>query len=106
MITIEYLRQFRFSGYAIFDFIAVFIGMVLLAPFLSKMFIKLRIDIPKKNWLFFALPIGIVTHLFIGKITPMTQDFIDINGHYILKIVILGLLFFGFSGVKIISKKQ
>ena len=106
MVPIEFLRQFRFSEYAIFDFIAVFIGMYLLAPLLSKIFLKLKVDIPKKNWLFLALPIGIITHLLVGKITPMTRDFIDIHGYYILKILIIGLLIFGLKGIKITKKDK
>jgi len=77
MIPIDFLRQFRFSGYAIFDFIAVFLGMFLLSPSLSRIFLKLRVDIPKRNWLFLTLPISIFTHLLVGKITPMTRDFIN-----------------------------
>lgn len=106
MVPIEYLRQFRFSGYAIFDFVAVFIAIYFLSPLLSKLFRKLRLNIPKQNWLFLALPIGISTHLLIGNITPMTRDFMDIHSHYILKILIIGLLIFGLKGIKIIKKNK
>jgi len=104
MVPIEYLRQFRFLGYAIFDFLVVFIGMYLLAPLLSKLFLKIRINIPKKNWLFLALPIGIVVHLLVGKITPMTRDFINLHDHYVLKIIILGLLILGLRGIKMVPR--
>lgn len=50
MILIEFLRQFRFGGYAIFDFVIAFLGIYLLSPLLSKIFLKFRIDIPKQNW--------------------------------------------------------
>jgi hypothetical protein len=63
------------------------------------------VRIPKHNWLYLTLPIGIVSHLLIGRITPMTEDFLDPGGHYILKIVILGLLILGFKGIKIVRKK-
>lgn len=106
MVPIEFLRQFRFSGYAIFDFIAAFLGIYLLAPLLSKIFLKIRIDIPKRNWLFLTLPIGIAAHLLVGNITPMTKDFLDIQSHYILKILILGLLIFGIRGIKITKKSK
>ena len=105
MVPIEFLRQFRIGGYAIFDFLAVFLGMYLLSPLLSKLFLKIRVDIPKHNWLFLALPIGILVHLLIGNITPMTRDFIALDGHYILKIFILGLVVMGLRGVKIVKKK-
>ena len=106
MILIEFLRQFRFDEYAIFDFAVAFLGIYLLSPLLSRIFLKFRIDIPKQNWLFLTLPISIFVHLLIGNITPMTRDFIDINSHYFLKILILILLIFGIKGIKIIKKDQ
>ena len=106
MIPIEFLRQFRLSGYAIFDFAVAFLGIYLLSSFLSKIFLKLRIDIPKQNWLFLTLPISIVAHLLVGNITPMTRDFIDMDSHYILKILVLSLLTLGIKGIKIIKKSN
>lgn len=106
MIPIEFIRQFRFFGYAIFDFVAAFLGIYLLAPFLSKIFLKIGIDIPKQNWLFLTLPIAIISHVIVGNITPMTRDFIDMQGHFILKVLILFLLFLGIRGVKIVKKNS
>jgi len=106
MTTIEFLRQFRIGGYAIFDFVVAFLGIYLLSPLLSKIFLKFKIIIPKSNWVFLTLPIGILAHLIVGNITPMTRNFIDINGHYILKILILILLFFGLRNIKIIKKDK
>lgn len=104
MVPIEFLRQFRFGGYAIFDFVVAFLGIYLLSSLLSKIFLKLRVDIPKQNWLFLTLPIGIIAHLLTGKITPLTRDFIDIHNHYILKLIILGLIIFGIKGIKLVKK--
>jgi len=104
MSIIEFLRQFRLGGYAIFDFAIAFLGIYLLSPLLSKIFRKIRIDIPKRNWLFLTLPISILAHLLVKNITPMTKYFIDIHGHYILKLLILVLLILGVKGIKIIKK--
>jgi hypothetical protein len=104
MISIDYLRQFRIGEYAIFDLLAAFIGIYLLSNLLSKLFLKIKIKIPKQNWIFLTLPLGILAHLLVGRITPMTRDFLDFNGHYTLKIIILILLFFGLRGIKIIKK--
>ena len=104
MIPIEFLRHFRIGGYAIFDFTTAFLGIYLLALLSSKLFLKLRIDISKKSWLLLTLPIGIATHLIFGKITPMTRNFMDINGHYILKLIIIGLLILGINGIRIVKK--
>lgn len=106
MIPIEFLRQFRFGEYAIFDFAVVLLGIYLLSPLLSKIFLRFRIDIPKKSWLLLILPISIFAHLLVGKITPMTRDFIDIDSHYILKILILSLLVLGIKSIKIIKKSS
>ena len=106
MISIEFLRQFRLGEYAIFDFAVAFLGIYLLSPLLSKIFLKIRISIPKQNWLFLTLPISIVAHLLVGKMTPMTQNFIDIHGHYILKVIILLLLILGLTSIRIVKKRK
>ena len=104
MIPIDFLRQFRFGGYAIFDLLVAFIGIYLLSGLLSKLILKIRIKIPRQNWIFLTLPLGILVHLLVGRITPMTKDFFNINSHYLLKIIVLVLLFFGLRGIKIIKK--
>lgn len=104
MISIDFLRQFRIGEYAIFDFATAFLGIYLLSFLLSKALLKIGIDMPKKNWLFLTLPIGIIIHLIIGRVTPLTSNFLDTQGHYVLKIVIIGLMFLGVRGIKIINK--
>ena len=106
MITLEYLRQFRIGGYATFDLAVSFVGIYLLSPLLSKLFLKFRIEIPKRNWLLLTLPIGILVHLLTGNMTLMTKDFLDIHSHYVLKILILGLLILGIRGIKITKKNN
>lgn len=106
MISIEFLRQFRLGEYAMFDFFVAFLGIYLASPWLSKALLKLRIDVPKRNWLFLTLPIGIFVHVLIGTVTPMTRNFLDLQDHYILKIFILILLVFGLKGIKVIKKKS
>jgi hypothetical protein len=104
MIPIEFLRQFRLGEYAIFDLATAFLGIYLLSFLLSKIFLKLRIDISKKSWVLLTLPIGIITHLLLGKMTPMTRNFLDIHDHYVLKIIIIGLLLLGLGDIKIVKK--
>jgi len=100
MITIDFLRQFRILGFAIFDLSVAFLGILILSPVLSWFGRKLGLEIPKRSWLLWALPIGIITHLIIGRKTPMTMQFIDPSGHYVLKIFIIVLLILGIMGVK------
>jgi len=104
MISIEFLRQFRIGEYAIFDLTTAFVGVYLASFLLSKLFRKIRVDIPKISWVLLTLPIGVATHLIIGRITPMVKNFLDIHGHYVLKVVIIGLLILGLRGIKIIKK--
>ncbi|MFH1286377.1 MAG: hypothetical protein ABII02_01340 [Candidatus Magasanikbacteria bacterium] len=103
MTTLEYLRQFRIAGYAMFDFALSFLGIYLLAPLLSKLFLYIHLDIPKSSWLYFTLPIAILVHLLVGNITPMTAQFFDMKSHYILKIVILALIVLGVRGIRIVK---
>ena len=104
MTIIEFLRQFRIGGYAIFDFVASFVGIYLLSPLLSKLFLKIKLQIPKKSWIFLTLPIGVLIHILVSNVTPMTKNFIDLQGHYILKIIILILIIFGVKDIKILKR--
>lgn len=104
MDTISFLRQFRIGGFAIFDFATAFLGILIFSPLLSWIFRKLSLEIPKKNWLFLTVPIGIVTHLLVGRRTPLTAEFLNIRGHYLLKIVVLALFALGLRGIRRIKK--
>lgn len=103
MDTIEFLRQFRISNYAIFDITLSFLGIYLIAPLLSKIFAKAKLEIPKRNWLYLTLPIGILIHILVGNITPMTENFINLEGHYFLKIFIIILFILGIKNIRIIK---
>lgn len=104
MGAISFLRQFRIGGFAIFDFATAFLGILILSPLLSWIFRKFGLEIPKKNWLFLTLPIGIVVHLLIGRQTILTSEFIDIKNHYLLKATIVGLFVLGMRGIRKIKK--
>ena len=100
-LMIENLRLYRIGGYAIFDLVTAFLGMYLLSPLLSWLFRQVKIDIPKQNWLFLTLPISILVHLLVNNKTLMAKNFLDLQGNFILKILILGLLVLGLRGIKI-----
>jgi hypothetical protein len=92
--------------YAIFDLLVSFLGIWLIAPLLSKLLKKVKIIVPKNNWVFLTLPIGIAVHLLFGKFTPMTRNFIDIHGHYLLKIAVIALMIGGMRGIKLSNKSD
>jgi hypothetical protein len=100
MNLIEMLRQFRFLDYAVFDLALSFLGMAILSWWLSRFFQKIKIHIPKRSWVIWTLPIGIITHLLVGADTSLTTRFINPTDHYILKLVIILLTLIGFWGVK------
>lgn len=103
-MNIEYLRSFRIFDYAIFDLSVSFLGIYLLSPLLTKLFLKINLNIPTSSWLYLTLPLSILVHIAVGTYTKMTQNFLDPNGHYYIKIVILTLLFLGLKSVKIIKQ--
>lgn len=104
MSIIEYLRQFRIEGYALFDFVGAFFLMYMLAPLLSRIFLKIRLIIPRRNRLFLTLPIAVGIHLLVGNITPMTKAVITTN-NYTIKIIMIVLIIVGVWNIKIAKKK-
>ena len=105
MQILEYLREFTIFDYAIFDLIVSFWWVYLLSPTLTKLFLKIWIEIKRKNWMFLVLPLGILFHIIFWNITPMTRDFLDLNDFYSLKILIIVLLALGLKDIKFINKK-
>jgi hypothetical protein len=105
-MSITYLRQFKLAGYAVFDFAASFLGMFLLSPLLSGLARRAGWQVPRGNWVFMAMPLGVAVHLASGNMTPMTRDFIDPRGHYLVKAAILVFLVLSFRSIKKIKKDQ
>lgn len=101
MTTLEFLRSFKIFDFAIFDLSVSFLGIWLLAPFLSKIFRLFKLDIPLSSWMYLTLPLSILVHVLVGKYTPMTKYFLDPSDHYLLKLFILVLLYFGIKIIKI-----
>lgn len=106
MITLEYLRAFRIGEYSIFDLVASFLGVAILAPLLSKLARMINLKIPFLSWMYFVLPLSILVHLAVDRHTAMTRYFLDPTGHYLLKLVILLLTLLGLSGVSSLGKQS
>jgi hypothetical protein len=104
MTTIEYLRQFRVLGFAVFDFTAAVLGMLLLSPLLSWLFAKIGILVPKRNWVISMLPLSVVFHLLFGTMTPFTKDILDPSGHLMEKLLVLICCVFSVLGVRRLPK--
>lgn len=106
MNILDYVRQFRIGDYSLFDFSAAFIGMFLLAPILSSLAMKFNVYIPKKNWVFFTIPLSIIAHILAGTMTPLTQFVLDPSGHYFEKIIVLVFCVLSILGIKKIKKSH
>ncbi|MEI6510432.1 MAG: hypothetical protein WCO25_00130 [Candidatus Uhrbacteria bacterium] len=100
MGIITYLRSFRFGEYAIFDFTVSFVAVYLLAPYLSRLGRKFNLDISRRSWLYLTLPISVVVHLVFVTFTPMTRNVLDLHGHYLLKVIMVGLIVLGVKDIK------
>lgn len=105
MTTLEFLRSFRIFEYAIFDFALSFLGIFLLSPFLSKLFLKMNIIVPKKNWIILTIPLSILIHIIFLNFTPLTKNFLDYQNHFLLKGLVLACLFLGLRGIKMQKQK-
>lgn len=101
MGIIETLRQFRIGPFTIFDTATAFLGIFLIAPFLTKLFLLVHVYIPRSAWLWFTIPIGEIFHLIIRQETPVMKMLTNPNGDYIAKIALLVLILVGLSQIRI-----
>lgn len=104
MDTISYLRQFRIAGMAIFDLIISYVGIYFLAPLLSKLISKLKLNISRTQWLWLTLPLGTIIHILVGQKTALTKMVFNLGGDYPIKILLLFMLYMGLRNVG--SKKK
>ncbi|MFA6005058.1 MAG: hypothetical protein WC775_01070 [Patescibacteria group bacterium] len=103
MDYLAYIRQFRIGEITLFDTILAYVGVFLLAPLLSKLFLKIRIMIPRSSWLWLTVPISILFHVAFNQNTPFMKMFLNQNDYYAEKIAILLMLIMGLRGIKIIK---
>lgn len=100
-MSIEYLRSFRLAGYAVFDLVTAFVGVYLLSPWLSRLFLKFGFVVPTISWMLFTLPLGILVHILVGTETLMVKNFLDTNNHFGLKMFIFTLTIAGLLKIKL-----
>lgn len=95
MSSLEFLRQFRIGPLALFDTFATFLGVLLLAPWLSRAFLKLGFVVPLRSWFLFAFPLSVIAHVLVHVSTPLSDEVIRTEGGILAKIVVGGLFFLG-----------
>jgi len=106
MFSVEYLRSFRIGGYAVFDFAISYLGVYLLSPILIKLFKKLGKKVSLAQLMYLVLPVSILTHVLTGQDTLLTRQFLDLYGYYLVKLVILGMVYKGLGGKGVTKKKR
>ena len=100
MDIINFLRQFRIGPFAIFDSALAYLGVFLLAPLLTKLFQKIHLLITRTQWMWMTIPLAVLTHILIRQDTPLTQIFLDLQGNYLAKVVVVLMLFMGLKDTK------
>ncbi|MDO8511724.1 MAG: hypothetical protein Q7S57_00485 [bacterium] len=104
MDFLDFLRQFRIGPFAIFDTALAYVGIFLVAPLLTKLFSRLHLNISRTAWLWLTLPIAVIFHLVFRQNTPFMKMFLDPNGFYMVKIILLFMLYMGLRNIR--TKKQ
>lgn len=104
MNFIDFLRQFRIGPFAIFDTALAYVGIFFVAPLLTKLFSRFHLNISRTAWLWLTLPIAVIFHLVFRQSTPFMKMFLDLNGFYIAKIILLSMLYMGLRNIKVLKK--
>jgi hypothetical protein len=99
MNIIEFLRHYRIGAFSIFDFVVAYGGLLLLSPIIIKLLNKINVHMTWVNIMWLVLPLGLLTHILIGKYTPLTKMFLNPHNYYFLKILILFMIYMGFRKV-------
>lgn len=95
MEIIEILRQYRIGPFTIFDTALAYGAIFLLAPLLTKLFLKINVSFSRTDWLWLTLPIAVIFHFVLQQHTPFMEMLLNPNDFYIAKIVLLLMLYMG-----------
>jgi hypothetical protein len=99
MDYLVFLRQFKVGPFAIFDTVISYIGILLLAPLLTKLFSVFKISISTSSWLWLTLPISVLFHLIFAQNTPLMKVLAD-PSHFSFYIAVAVLLLMTYMGLK------
>lgn len=102
MNPITFLRQFKVGTFAIFDILVSYLFVYLIAPLLTAIFRKLHIEIPWVSWLWLTLPIGVLVHVIFRQNTPLNQMFFDMQGNWLVKSILIGMIIVAVSQMKLV----
>lgn len=100
MDIVSTLRQYRIGPYSIFDFATAYLGIFIVSPLLTRLAARFNLNISRTNWLWLTIPIGIITHIIIRQHTLLTSQFLNPNGDYLVKIIVLFMVYMGLKDIK------
>ena len=103
MLNLPLLRQYKVGPLAIFDIIISYLGIAILAPLLSKIFLKFKIVIPIKSWIWLTMPIGVIFHILFRQSTPFMKMLLNPQ-KFDFYLALISLTIMVYFGVKDISK--
>jgi hypothetical protein len=99
MDYLGYIRQFKIGPFAIFDSVLAFLGIFLLSPLLTKLFLKMHLNITLSSWMWLTLPLSVVFHVLFRQNTALMKIIFGSN-HLYSFIAIATLLFMTYMGLK------
>lgn len=96
------VRQYRVGSFALFDTVVAYVGIFLLAPLLTKLFLKEYIAIPRASWMWLMLPISVVFHLIFSQNTPFMKMLVNPQQlqFYMATIMFFAMTYMGIRGIK------
>lgn len=90
-----FLRSYRFGPISIFDTVGSFALVYLFGPWLTRLFRKLRVEIPQSSWYWLVIPIGEIVHFLFGISTPLMRMLQNRDGDYLAKFVVFAMIVLG-----------
>lgn len=100
VVDIVYLRQFKIGPYAIFDVVVSYIGIYLIAPLLTAVFVKIHLYISRRGWVWLTLPLSVFFHVIFNQQTPFMKALINSDHYFIEAIVLLFMLYMGLKNIR------
>lgn len=99
-MSIEQLRSYKVFEMAIFDLVLAYVGVLILTPLLVWVFKKIGVKTTLTTWMWLTLPLSVVFHLAVGQKTVLTDMTMNLEGDYLIKIVLILMVFLAWrSGV-------
>ena len=107
MDILSILRQYRIGPFAVFDTVAAYLGIFLIAPLLSKLFSKINVTITRSDWMWLTLPISVLFHLITRQNTPLMKILFNPNQFpfYLVIFILFLMMYMGLRKMSILNKR-